>query len=75
MTGVAFLTIHYKDTMDNLILLTDFTLRKGQFLENTIKFWTKFDFGNVQSLKNLLRDYLVKEKIGLFLATETWLKY
>ena len=50
---------------------------KGQILNDTIKFLTKFGFGNVQSLtnkKNLLRDYLVKEKIGLFMATKTWLK-
>ena len=42
---------------------------KGQFSDDTIKFWTKFGFHNVQSLKNkenLLRDYLVKEKIALF---------
>ena len=129
LTGVAFSTKHYKDTMDDLILLTDFnarnkiqqicyermnlmavrsmvnkcrnlrqlnpdvviqqlkiqkrrkrgrrgggakvvarnapgfryvnfsnlrqvTLRKGQLLDDTIKFWTKFGFGNVQSLKN-----------------------
>ena len=112
LTGVAFLTTHYKDTMDNLILLTDFnarkkiqqicyervnlmalrsmvnkfrtfrelnpdvvkiiwqlkraapgfryvnfsnlrqiTLMKGQFSDDTIKFWTKFGFGNIQSLK------------------------
>ena len=138
LTEVAFSTKHYKDTMDNLILLTYFnarnkiqqicyermnlmavrsmvnkyrtfrqlnpdvvkviqklkiqkrrkrgrrgggakvvarnapgfryvnfsnhrqvTLRKGHFSDDTIKFWTKFGFGNVQSLKNkenLLRD-------------------
>ena len=47
-------------------------------MEETIKYWTKFGFGNVQSIKhkeNLLRNYLVREKIGLFLAMETWLKY
>ena len=50
---------------------------KGQFSDNIIKVWTKFGFGNVQSLKrkeNLLRDCLVEEKTGLFLAMETWLK-
>ena len=47
------------------------------FLEDNFRSWTKFAFGNVQSLKNkvhLLRDYLVNEKVGLFLATETSLK-
>ena len=56
--------------------LRQITLMKGQCLEETIKYWTKFGFGNVQSLKhkeNLLRDYLVKEKKGLFLAMETQL--
>ena len=58
----------------NFSNLRQVTLMKGQFLDDTIKFWTRFGFGNVHSLKNkenLLRDYLVKEKIGLFLATET----
>ena len=53
----------------NFSNLRQVTLMKGQFSDDTIKFWTKFGFGNVQSLKNrenLLRDYLVKEKIGLF---------
>ena len=46
-------------------------------MEDTFRTWTKFGFGNVQSLKNkenLLRAYLVNEKLGLFLGTETWLK-
>ena len=46
-------------------------------MEDTVRSWTKFSFGNVQPLKNkenLLRAYLVNEKIGLFLATEPWLK-
>ena len=41
------------------------TLMKGQFSDDIIKVWTKFGFGNVQSLKkkeNLLRDYLVERK-------------
>ena len=44
-------------------------------MEDTFKCWTKFGFGNVQSPKNkdkLLRDYLDNEKIGLFVAIETW---
>ena len=46
-------------------------------MENTFRCWTKFGFGNVQSLKNkgnLLRDYSDKENIGAFLAIETWFK-
>ena len=46
-------------------------------MEDTFRCWTKFGFGNVQSLKNkdnLLRDYLDKENIGVFLAIETWFK-
>ena len=61
----------------NFSNLRQVTLMKGQFSDDTIKVWTMFGFGNVQSLKNkenLLRDYLVKEKAGLFLAMETWLK-
>ena len=61
----------------NFSNLRQVTLTKGQFLEETIKYWTKFGFSNVQSLKhkkNLLRDYLVNQDIGLFLAMETWLK-
>ena len=53
----------------NFSNLRKVTLTKGQFLEETIKYWTKFGFDNVQSLKhkeNLLRDCLVKERIGLF---------
>ena len=70
-----------RDALDfryiNFSNLRQVTLMRGQFLEQTIKYWTKFGFGNVQSIKhkeNLLRDNLVREKIGLFLATETWLK-
>ena len=70
-----------RDSLDfryiNFSNLIQVTLMKGHFLEETIKYWIKFGFGNVLSLKhkeNLLRDYLVKEKIGLFLAMETWLK-
>ena len=70
-----------RDALDaryiNFSNLRQVTLMKGQFLEETIKYWTKFGFGNIQSIKhkeNLLRDYLVREKIGLFLAMETWLK-
>ena len=50
---------------------------KGQFLEETIKYWTMFGFGNAQSIKckeNLLRDYLVREKIGLFFGYGNWVK-
>ena len=46
-------------------------------MEDTFRCWTKFGFGNVQSLKNkdkLLRDYLDNEKIGVFVAVETWFK-
>ena len=46
-------------------------------MEDNFRCWTKFGFGNVQSLKNkdkLLRDYLDNEKIGLFVAIETWFK-
>ena len=61
----------------NFSNLRQVTLMKGQFSDDTIKFWTKFGFGNIQSLQNkenLLKHYLVKEKTGLFLATESWLK-
>ena len=61
----------------NFSNLRQVTIKKGIFSEDTFRSWTKFGFGNVQSLKNkenLLRDYLVNENIGLFLATETWLK-
>ena len=57
--------------------LRQVTIKKGIHLEDTFRGWTKFGFGNVQSLKNkdnLLRDYLANEKIGLFWAIETWLK-
>ena len=53
------------------------TIKKGSQVENTVGSWTKFGFGNVQSLKNkdnLLRDYLNREDIGVFLAIETWFK-
>ena len=46
-------------------------------MEDTFRCWTKFHFGNVQSLKNkdkLLRDCLDNEKIGFFVAIETWFK-
>ena len=39
------------------------TIKKWSLLEDTFRCWTKFGFGNVQSLKNkdnLLRDYLDK---------------
>ena len=42
------------------------TIKKWSLVENTFRCWTKFGFGNVQSLKNkdnLLRDYLDKENI------------
>ena len=53
------------------------TIKKWSLVEDAFKCWTKFGFGNVQSLKNkdnLLRDYLDKENIGVFLAIETWSK-
>ena len=53
------------------------TIKKGSQVENTDRCLTKFGFGNVQSLKNkdnLLRDYLNREDIGVFLAIETWFK-
>ena len=53
------------------------TTIKGSQVANTDKCWTKFGFGNIQSLKNkdnLLRDYLNREDIGVFLAIETWYK-
>ena len=49
------------------------TIKKGSLLEDTFRCWTKFGFGNVQSLKNkdkLLRDYLDNENIGVFVAIE-----
>ena len=53
------------------------TIKKGSQVEDTDSCWTKFGFGNVQSLKNkdnLLRDYLNRENIGVFLAIKTWFK-
>ena len=53
------------------------TIKKGSQVEDTNSCWTKFGFGNVKSLKNkdnLLRDYLNREDIGVFLAIETWFK-
>ena len=53
------------------------TIKKGSQVENTDRCWTKFGLGNIQSLKNkdnLLRDYLNREDIGVFLAIETWFK-
>ena len=53
------------------------TIKKWSQVEDTDSCWTKFGFGNVQSLKNkdnLLRDYLNREDIGVFLAIETWFK-
>ena len=61
----------------NFSNLSKVTIKKGSLLEDTFRCWTKFGFGNVQSLKNkdnLLRDYLDKENIGLFVAIETWFK-
>ena len=46
-------------------------------MEDTFRCWTKFGFGNVQSLKNkdkLLTDNQENEKIGVFGATETLFK-
>ena len=61
----------------NFSNLRKVTIKKGRLLEDTFRCWTKFGFGNVQSLKNkdkLLRDYLDNEKIAVFVATETWFK-
>ena len=61
----------------NFSNLSKVTIKKWSLLEDTFRCWTKFGFGNVQSLKNkdiLLRDYLDKENIGLFVAIETWFK-
>ena len=61
----------------NFSNLSKVTIKKGSLLEDTFRCLTRFGFGNVQSLKNkddLLRDYLDKETIGLFVAIETWFK-
>ena len=61
----------------NFSNLRTVTIKKWSQVENTDRCWTKFGFGNVQSLKNkdnLLRDYLNREDIGVFLAIETWFK-
>ena len=53
------------------------TIKKWSQVEDTDSCWTKFGFGNIQSLKNkdnLLRDYLNREDIGVFLVIETWFK-